>query len=416
MWLVACNYFMPIFRYKAVAADGRMTQGEIDAPSRSVAISRLQNSGHLPISADEVDNKKDWLRRLLSGFRRSDKISRNDIVAITRELATLLQAGLPLDSALQTLSNVSTAAPVKTMIDRIQERVRGGLSLSSAMAEHDQTFSRLYLNMVRAGEVGGSLDIIIDRIAGYLERSGELRSSIITALIYPAILVVIALLSLLVLMTFIVPQFVPLFEDAGQALPLITQIVFTSAQLMQDYWWAFLFIIISSVWYFDRLLQKPVFRNRFDTGLLKLPRVGMLIAQVEMARFARTLGTLLQNGVPLLTGVGLVKDVISNSAIAKLTDRVAAGLEQGQRMATPMKTAEYIPALAVQLIEIGEESGQLESMLLKIADIYDREIQATIKRLLALLEPVIILLLGGMIAVIILSILLALVGLNDTIG
>lgn len=407
---------MPLFRYKAVAADGRVTSGEIDAPSRSVAISRLQNSGSLPISADEINNKTERLRKLLSVFRRSDRVSRQEVIAITRELATLLQAGLPLDSALQTLGNVNTAPPVKAMIGRIQERVRGGLSLSSAMAEHDQIFSRLYLNMVRAGEVGGSLDIVIDRIAGYLERSGELRASIITALIYPAVLIVIALLSLIVLMTFIVPQFVPLFDDAGKSLPLITQIVFAVAQFLRDYWWLFPIIITTAAWYFDRQLQKPAFRSRFDTGLLRLPRAGTLIAQVEMARFTRTLGTLLNNGVPLLTGIGLVKDVISNTTIAKLIDRVAAGLEQGQRMAQPLKTAEYIPPLAVQLIEVGEESGQLESMLLKIADIYDREIQATIKRLLALLEPVIILLLGGMIAVIILSILLALVGLNDTIG
>ena len=407
---------MPVFRYKAVAADGRMTYGEIDAPSRSIAISRLQSSGHLPISADEVDKKKERLRKLLSIFRRSEKVRNQDVIALTRELATLLQAGLPLDSALQTLSNVSTAMPVKSMVKRIQERVRSGLSLSSAMAEHDRVFNRLYLNMVRAGEAGGSLSVVIDRIAGYLERSGELRASIITALIYPAILVVIALLSLLVLMTFIVPQFVPLFEDAGQALPLITQIVFTGAQILRDYWWAFLIIFTAAIWYLDRQLQNPAFRARFDTGLLKLPRAGTLIAQMEMARFSRTLGTLLNNGVPLLTGVGLVKDVITNTTIAKLIDRVATSLEQGQRMAQPLKAAGYIPSLAVQLIEVGEESGQLESMLLKIADIYDREIQATVKRMLALLEPVIILLLGGMIAVIILSILLALVGLNDTIG
>lgn len=407
---------MPLFRYKAVSADGRMTSGEIDAPSRSVAISRLQNSGQLPISADEVNNKKEQLRKLVSIFRRSEKVSNQDVIALTRELSTLLQAGLPLDSALQTLSNVSTSLPVKTMINRIQERVRGGLSLSSAMAEHDRVFSRLYLNMVRAGEAGGSLNVVIDRIAGYLERSGDLRSSIITVLIYPAILVVIALLSLFVLMTFIVPQFVPLFEDAGQALPLITQIVFTGAQLLRDYWWAFLIVLTAVIWFFDRQLQKPAFRARFDTGLLKLPRVGTLIAQMEMARFSRTLGTLLNNGVPLMTGIHLVKDVITNTTIAKLIDRVASSLEQGQRMVQPLKSAGYIPSLAVQLIEVGEESGQLESMLMKIADIYDREIQSTIKRLLALLEPVIILILGGMIAVIILSILLALVGLNDTIG
>jgi general secretion pathway protein F len=170
------------------------------------------------------------------------------------------------------------------------------------------------------------------------------------------------------------------------------------------------------VWYLDRQLQNPATRKRLDTGLLNLPRIGEMITRIEMARFARTLGTLLNNGVPLLTGVGLVKDVIANSVIANLMDLVVTSLEQGQRLAQPLKSSKYVPPLAIQLLEVGEESGQLEAMLLKIADIYDKDIQAAVKRLMALFEPVVILLLGGMIAVIILSILLALVGLNETIG
>ena len=407
---------MPLFRYKAITADGRTLHGEMEAPNRTVVISRLQGSGHLPISAEAQDTKRHRFQQILGRFTRANGISPQDVIVLTRELATLLQAGLPLDTALQTLGNISGSGPVNDLIKRIQERVRGGLSLSGAMAEHGQTFSRLYLNMVRAGEAGGALETVIDRVAGYLERSGELRAAVITALIYPSILVVIALLSLFVLMTFVVPQFEPLFADMGHTLPLITRMVFGGAAFIRGTWWLFLIVLAAGAWYADKKLREPAIRQRFDSALLRLPRIGHLIAQVEVARFARTLGTLINNGVPLLSSVNLVKDVITNTTIAGLMDQVAVSLERGQRLAQPLKVSGQIPPLAVQLIEVGEESGQLEQMLFKIADIYDKEIQATIKRLLALLEPAIILLLGGMIAVIILSILLALVSLNDIIG
>ena len=254
---------MPLFRYKALAADGRAQQGEMEAPSRTAAIARLQSTGHLPISAELIAADQNRWQRLLTRFQRANRISQQDIIVLTRELATLLQAGLPLDTALQTLGNISGTGPINDLIKSIQERVRGGTSLSGAMAEHGQTFSRLYLNMVRAGEAGGALEAVIDRVAGYLERSGELRSAVITALIYPAILVVIALISLFVLMTFVVPQFVPLFDDVGQALPLITQMVFGGAELLRGYWWVLLIIITLGTWYADRQLQQPAIRKRF---------------------------------------------------------------------------------------------------------------------------------------------------------
>jgi len=407
---------MPVFRYKAVASDGQVLSGEIEAPTKESAIAKLQGSGYLPISADEINSKHEFFRNFISRFKKTDTASSKDIIVFTRELATLLEAGLPLDGALDTMANISSSPAVKTLVTNVHNRVREGIALSDAMAEQGGIFNRLYLNMIRAGEAGGSMQLIIDRLADYMERMGELRSTIVTALIYPAILLIISFLSLFVMLTFVVPKFVPLFDDVGQALPLLTQVVFGVAGLFQGYWWALLFLLALGAWIFDKQIADTDKRLRFDAWMLDLPYLGELIKQMEITRFTRTLGTLLTNGVPVLSAVTLVRDVISNSAISGVMDAVVASLAQGQRLARPLKESNYFPVLAVQLIEIGEESGQLESMLMKIADIYDKEIQTSIKRLLALFEPVLIVGLGGLIAIIIFSILQPMLGLTDLIG
>ena len=406
---------MPLFRYKAIAQDGQIQFGEMDAPSRAVVISRLQSTGQLPISAEESDPRRYSLGALKNRFKTSSRVSSRDLVVLTRELATLLQAGLPLDSALQTLVRLSSSQALKVLVTDIHNRVREGMSLSDAMNHQGGVFNRLYLNMIRAGEAGGAMHQVIDRIADYLERMAELRSTIITALLYPCILLVVSLLSLLILMGVVVPRFVPLFADAGQTLPLLTRMVFGAAALFQSWWWALLGGIALSIWALDKYLAGAEHHLRFDIWLLGLPQIGALLQQVDIARFSRTLGTLLNNGVPVLTAITLVREVIANRAMSGVMDQVASSLEQGQRLAQPLKDSGFYPPLAVQLIEVGEESGQLDEMLLRVADIYDREAQARVKRLLTLLEPVLILGLGGVIAVIIISILMAMLGLNDLV-
>jgi general secretion pathway protein F len=406
---------MPIFHYKAVATDGQSLQGEIEALSKADAISRLQDAGHLPISAEEVSSKRQFSFSFVRNLFDREKVSQHDVVILTRELATLTEAGLPLDHALKTLAGLDMSAPVQDLLQSILKKIEGGASLSDAMTDHGDVFSRLYLNMIRAGEASGAMDVVIERLANYMERMSDLRSSVITALIYPIILLVVSLLSLLVLMTFVVPQFVPLFEDVGQALPLLTQIVFSISEVFRQFWWLGLVLFTLTVWLGDKQLKEADKRLAFDGWCLRLPIIGELLKQMEMARFARTLGTTMANGVPLLTGIRLVREVIGNRVIAKVMDSVTASLEQGQTMTLPLKESKVCPALATQLIEVGEESGQLEAMLIKIADIYDREVQTSIKRMLTFFEPVLILGLGGLIAVIITSILLAILGLNDLV-
>jgi general secretion pathway protein F len=407
---------MPTFFYRAITNNGETLEGEMEAPSQSAAIEKLQNSGHIPISAEEVSASRKTSNYSFNLPKwNKEKISPNHISIMTRELATLLHAGLPLDQALQTLENVSLNPSVKVLVNNIYSRVQSGASLSAAMEAQGNGFSRLYLNMIRAGEAGGALEIVLQKLSDYLERSSEMRSTIISALIYPIILFVIAILSVIALMIFVVPQFVPLFEDVGQALPFSTQLVFGAAELFKQYWWAFPVIVIGIWWAFQNQIKDPVKHLQWDNFLLSLPLYGDLIAKIEVSRFSRTLGTLLSNGVPLLTGVSIVKEVISNRAIAEVMETVTYNLEQGGRLADALNKAQRFPQLAVQLIQVGEETGQLEIMLLKIADIYDQETNSSIKRLLTLIEPVLILGLGGMIATIIISILVAILGLNELV-
>lgn len=408
---------MPIYHYKAVAASGEITEGDIEAPSQKIAIDRLQSAGYLPISAAEKSDKTEPSRPVfyLRSIFQQNKIRPKDVAILTRELAILLHAGLPLDHALTTLEKLSSRMPVKNLVKNIRSCVQDGETLSDAMEAQGQTFSQLYLNTIRAGEVSGTLNVVLSRLADYLDRSAELKSSVISAMIYPAILFVVATLSIFVLLGFIVPQFAPLFKDAGQALPLLTQFVFGSAEFIRQYWWVLLAIFALVAWIVDRQLQHPDVRMRWDAWCLRAPLYGELITKLEVARFTRILGTLLLNGVPLLKAISIVREVLSNRVLVNLIDEVAESLERGGKLARPLLQSDYFPPLAVQLIQVGEETGQIENMLLKIADIYDDEIRITIKRLLTLIEPVLILGLGVVIALIIISILMAMLGLNELV-
>jgi general secretion pathway protein F len=408
---------MPTFHYKAVGNNGEPIEGHMEAPSQEIVIDRLQSAGHLPIRANEIssaENKKNYNSERFK-FNKN-KIRTNDVVIFTREMATLLNAGLPLDQALKLLNDLAESTALKTLITDINNRIQSGSTLSAAMEAQGSTFSRLYLNTIRAGEASGALSIVLSRLADYLERSTELRNSVISALLYPAILFVVSLLSIFVLMIFVIPQFEPLFEDMGKALPFLTQVVFGCADIVRQYWWLFIGTSIFILWFGDRQLQNPEIRFRWDAWCLRLPLIGDLIAKLEVARFARTLGTLLSNGVSILTAISIVQEVFSNQVLAKVIQDATSSLEQGHGLSKPLQQSRQFPALAVQLIHVGEETGQLENMLIKIADIYDNESKTTIKRLLTMVEPIMILGMGAVISIIIVSILTAMLGLNDLIG
>ncbi|MDD5034557.1 MAG: type II secretion system F family protein [Methylococcaceae bacterium] len=402
---------MPLYFYKAVNRDGEPVEAEREASDEAVLLQILQNEGLLPIKIAPASSKPfAWLRF----GRNTSGLSRNDVTLFTHELLTLLQAGLPLDRAFGVLMELTASQPpLNGMIGRVLEAVKGGAQLSDALEQQTGVFSRFYLNLIRAGEAGGALEQVLGRLTEYMERSKELRETVSTAMIYPAILVTMAAMSLLLLLTFVVPQFTEMFESAGKELPLPTQIVVGVAQGLKDYWWALPLGVMAVISYFRYQMADRDRRYVWDRRLLKLPLVGDLIKKVSVANFSRTLATLLANGVSLLTALTIVKDTLNNLVVAEKVELAVESLKQGGGLSAPLIDSGLFPTLAIQMIKLGEESGHLDEMLDRVATTYDKEVKSAIQRMLALLEPILIVGLGIMIAGIIISILMAILSVND---
>lgn len=403
---------MPLFRYKAISPTGETHDGEMEGLSQSAVVERLQDMGLIPVRVEEAAVRSGPDINSPSLFRKG-KISQADIAVLTQEIATLLRAGLPLDRSLGILIGMSANPQVLQMLTQVQEDVRGGAALSAALEAQTGVFSRFYLNMIRAGEAGGSLDVVLQRLSEFMERSKELRETVKSALIYPTILVGVAVLSVAVLLVWVVPQFTQMFEESGKALPLPTQIVIAAGDAVQHYWWAMILGAIGFYSWFSRQLRQAETRYKWDRRMLALPLVGDLVAKLEVARFARTLGTLISNGVTLLTALSIVKETLSNTVMSEGLANVATQLKEGRGLGKPLMETGLFPKLAVHMVMVGEETGKLQEMLIRIADVYDREVQNAVKRLLALMEPLLILGLGLVIGGIIMSVLVAILSVND---
>ena len=304
-------------------------------------------------------------------------------------------------------------AASKRLIVRLLEGIRGGATFADALEAQGSSFSRLYISMVRAGEAGGALGTVLERLADYLERANQLRTSVTAALIYPAILLVVSLLSLILLLTFVVPQFQRMFSEAGAALPLPTQIVIAVANWLQDYWWSLLLILLLVLLAIPKVMAQARIRESWDRFLLSISGIGSLVGKVEIARFCRTLSTLLKNGVVLLTALSIVKETMGNRVLANSVQSIAESLKSGETLSQPMLEAGLFPKLACHMVRVGEETGRLDEMLMDVADIYDNEVEQSLKKLLSFLEPALILTLGVLIAGIIFSILIALLSINE---
>ena len=405
---------MAFYQYKAVTPAGEVQEGVLEASSTSAAVARVQAMGMIPIRAEEAGAIKATAaaapRRQL--FTRK-KVRQDDIVIITRELATLLRAGLPLDRAFEILINLAPHARVGELLSKIRNEVRGGSSLSKALDAHKGVFSRFYVNLIRAGEAGGSLPSVLLRLAEYLERSKALRDNVRAALTYPAFLGFFSVMAVVVLLGFVVPRFKPIFAGAGKAVPLMTQVVLFMGDAMRNYGWLLLGLIAFGVYAFMRRLRDPEVRYRMDRRMVTAPIVGDLFAKVEMASFARTLGTLLGNGVTLVSALNIVRETMDNAWLAEAIGSVARELKEGRGLGRPMMETGRFPMLAVHMILVGEETGRLDDMLMQVATTYDNEVDVAIRKALALLQPVIIVAMAGIIAFIIIAILSAMLSVYD---
>jgi general secretion pathway protein F len=406
---------MPVFQYKAASIDGEIFNGTLSGTSREQVVAQLQALGQIPIQVNESTQPGSKKRSRSLIRRGTGRITEQHISNATRELATLLRAGLPLDRALSILSSLSEGERMKQLLVEIREQVKGGATLADAMQAQEGVFSRFYLNLLRAGEAGGALEVVLERLAEHMEQSREVQDTLLSALIYPAILIFVAVISIFILLGYVVPQFTELFEGVGQVLPLPTRITIATGEFLQSFGWVLVLLAAAAAWRVRYQLSQPKGRYQWHARFLKLPLAGSIITKIEVTRFARTLGMLLHNGVPLLKALSIVKDTVDNRVIADGLERVASSLKEGQSLAEPLAEVAHFPAFAVHMIRVGEESGRLEDILQQVAQVYERETQTTIKRALALLEPILILVLGVVIAGVIISILMAILGINELV-
>ena len=404
---------MPLYRYKALNTRGEVLDGQMEAANDGEVVARLQEQGHLPVEAKLASEGSGTSLRSLF---QAKPFAGDRLVQFTQQLATLLGAGQPLDRSLTILLELPEDDKARRSIADIRDAVRGGAPLSAALERQHGTFSRLYINMVRAGVAGGSMHETLQRLADYLERSSAMRGRVINAMVYPAILVVVVGFALLFLLGYVVPQFAQMYESLDVVLPWFTRAVLGLGMFVRDWWLLLVVLPALGLLWFDRKRRNPVFRDRFDAWLLQKKIIGPLIAKLETARLARTLGTLLKNGVPLLVALGISRNVLSNRALSADVEQAAEDVKNGHGLSVSLAKGKRFPRLALQMVQVGEESGALDSMLLKTADTFEQETAQAMDRMLAALVPVITLVLAAVVAVVIIAVLVPLYDLAGAIN
>jgi general secretion pathway protein F len=373
---------------------------------------KLQEMGLLPVRVG-TGSQTNLLKREFDWPWKKKKIRRKDILVFTQELHTLVRSGFPLDRSLSVLGELAESPMLCNVIQDVLKEVKGGKSFSEALGKYPEIFPKVYANMVKAGEAGGMLEEVLGRLVMFMETSENLRSYIVGALIYPVLLSVVGIASVTILTLFVVPRFAAIFKDMGVPLPLPMEILKGLSDFLTSYWWLVLVFIALITGYLRRFRASAEGRLLWDRSLLKIPLAGKVLRKVEVARFSRTLGTLLHGGVPLLQAMTIVRDVISNQGIATMIEPIRNGIKKGEGIAQPMKQSGVFPPLAMHLIEVGEESGKLDSMLIQVADVYDTEVRNGVKNLIAFFEPALILVMGIIIGTIVVSMLLAIFSIND---
>ncbi|HME46396.1 MAG TPA: type II secretion system F family protein [Syntrophorhabdales bacterium] len=394
---------MPVFSYTATTMEGSIVEGVVEAPEEKSAVEKLKSTGVIPLKL--AAPKEEGAGRL---WRKSAK---GGLLTFTTEMSALLSAGLPLDRSLNILSDISESREMKSVIQSILKSIREGSAFSDALQRHPKIFSKLYVSMIRAGEVGGALDVVLDKLGEFLETSKELKDHVVSAMIYPTILVLTGGASIIVMLTFVLPRFSVIFSELGSALPLPTQILLAVSNALKSYWWIVLLIVMGGWFPIRSYVRSEAGRYRWDA--LKLRMVGDVTRRLETARFCRTLGTLIKSGVPLLQALTNAKEVLGNQVIASAIDKVAKGTKEGKGIAVPLSEAHVFPPLALSMIKVGEETGQLDTMLLKVATTYEKSLREALKRFMSLLEPLMILIMALIIGFIVISMLLGVYSIMD---
>ncbi|HEB51097.1 MAG TPA: type II secretion system protein GspF [Desulfobulbus sp.] len=407
---------MPVYEYTALDPGGKKRRGIIEADSLASARQKIRQGGGYPVDISEtLPRTRDRKKGALLSARLGPRVRQQEIHLITRQLATLLEAGIPLVQALNGLMEQTGNRTLKTIIAQIKDSVNEGNTLTAALSEHPRLFSRIYINMVRAGEASGSLDVVLERLAEFGENQQALKSRITAAMIYPIFMAVIGTGVLFMLITYIVPSITKVFANSQQALPLITTLVIGLSTFLQNYWWLLVLFLAGVFLLFRFYLHRPAGRRLWDRMKLTLPGLRDLNIKLASARFGRTLASLLQSGVPLITALQIVKNILNNVLLAEVLEQACEELEKGRSLSRTLRGNRWFPPMLVQMIGVGEQSGALEKMLSRAADSYEKEVEARIVALTSLIEPVMIITMGVAVAVIVISILLPIFEMNQLI-
>jgi general secretion pathway protein F len=407
---------MPVFEYRALTAAGKSVQGlrEADSPKSlrttlrrdGVFLTEVLGEKQAKAQAREVN-----VRRWVLG-----RVSAQDLAITTRQLAVLVHAGIPLVDALTALVEQVDHEKLKRVLGDVKQRVNEGASLADALAAHPRVFGELYVNMIRAGETSGALEIVLVRLADFTQSQARLRSKILGTMAYPAAMMIIGSIVLGVLFTFVIPKVTKIFEDTKATLPWMTRALIAFTSIVTQFWWALLILAGGAVYAFVRWKRTPAGKARWHRTVLRMPVFGRLVRTIAIGRFARTLSTLLKSGVPLLTSMDIVKNVVGNVRLSEVIEQARDAIREGESIAAPLKRSGEFPPLVHHMVAVGERSGALEEMLSNVADAYDDQVETTVTALTSLLEPVMILLMGGTVAFIVFSVLMPILQINTLAG
>jgi len=403
---------MAFFQYRAADQAGKVVEGVMEADIEQSVILRLREMGCVPLRIAMPSERAISTARQQPLFVRH-RVSQQQLLQFTRELGTLLTAGLPLDRSLSILGGLFEGSELSKIVRSLVEAVRAGKSLAVSMGEHPDVFPKIYVNMIRAGEAGGILESVLRYLTDYMENTLALKEDIKSALIYPIILATAAGLSLIILFIFVIPKFAMIFRGNSKAIPWITKIVIDFSQFLAQYGWIILLIIFVLVAGGIFYIRSPEGRSEWDRVRLHSWLIGDLVRKFETARFSRTLAALLKGGVPMLEALGTVQGVVGNRLLARAIGQVQMRVREGKGVARPLSESGFFPPLALNMIAVGEETGKLDTLLAEVAGYYDQEVKRTTKRLTSLLEPALILGMGLIIAVVVISMLLAIFSLNE---
>lgn len=397
---------MPVYDYSALDPKGKTITGIIDADGTSAARQKIRAAGNFPISLKEVQADSTE-RDKSSSFNISKYFTRvrpAEVAIMTRQLATLIGAGFPLVSALESLQIQVRSPGLKTKIAKIKGDIVEGSSFANALDKHPTLFSSIYVNMVRAGETSGTLEIVLERLADITENQQALQSRVVTAMIYPILIMLIGTLILIFLFIYVIPNITSIFEDMRQQLPLPTQILIGMSELFKSFWWVLAILVGGLLFGLRQIRQSEKGRHWSDRMILRLPITGAIARKLAAARFARTLGSLLDNGVSMMPSLEIVKNIVGNGFIAKAVEDATVEVGKGQGLGNSLQSDLAFPPMAIQMIQVGEQSGNLEEMLNKVAEVFEKDVETTLMRLTAMLEPVMVLVMAGVVLFIILSI------------